>query len=281
MRKLHYPRSAGAITLYSLLAGLVPLVIGVVVTTWAVDESLKHRSQFVGKEIVERLDVIFESSSETLERLFPLLGQSCSMMLPALRVELDRNPYIKAAQLSWQGKPYCHSTKGSLPTRPRHLPVPTEDASPTALTFMPPDPNLNRFAVGHTLIEKSKGDYLQSLTINNLVLVDFMDLLSGSTLSAIKLGETYLWDDGSILRGEMRDTFTYQTTVESTRFGYSIYTTVSSEDVLAAFKSRLLGIFGTLAVVSILVGGLCHWVLTRGLRRSERHQAANAQRACG
>jgi hypothetical protein len=102
--------------------------------------------------------------------------------------------------------------------------------------------------------------------LDNRLLVERLDLVSGTTDVALHMGGMYLWDDGSLLRGELRQSPRYRATTPSAQFAYTMHSSVSAEDVLNLLTRQLITVLGALIMVSTLTGGLCHWVLSRQRR---------------
>lgn len=257
-------RSTGAALAWSLGAATVPLIAGFGLTWAMVDDSLRKQNIAIGQAAVTSIDRILDEVTRTSDALVPMLGQRCETALPKLRVVVSENPWIRSASLRYKGKAYCHSLTGNTgapagPSRPM-----ADNFPPSTLTLNHPGNRVQDYGTLRSL--RDDGTRGVEVLIDNRVLVDRLDLISGSTDVAMNVNGMYLWDDGSLLRGELRQNPRYRAQTPSARYDYAMHSSVSAEDMVKLLTGKLTTLLGTLMMVSILSGGLCHWLLTRPRR---------------
>lgn len=260
MSRIDKHRSPLATTLWSLTAGALPMIVGVSLTLSLADESLRKENLRVGAAAVEQVDRLLSAALVTTETLGPLVGQRCDRALPVMRQQVAQNPWLRSATLLYKGEPYCDSVTGraSAPPPVSREPVLLDNQS---LALLGPDNLHNDF--GALTLRNSGEAFGINVTLDNRLVVDRLDLVSGTTDVALHVSGVYLWDDGSLLRGELRQNPRYRTSTPSMRFDYAMHSSVSAEYVLDSLVEQLITVLGALTMVSIFTGWLCHWLLTR------------------
>lgn len=240
------------------------MIAGVSLTLSLADDSLRAENLRVGTAAVEHVDRLLSTALSTTETVAPLVGQRCERVLPALRQKIAQNPWLRSATLLYKGEPYCDSVTGKASATPPPVvrePVLLDSQS---LALLGPD-NLHNDFGALTLL--NTGDTFGiSVRLDNRLLVDRLDLVSGTTDVALHVNGVYLWDDGSLLRGELRQNPRYRASTPSMRFDYAMHSSVSAEYVLGLLTEKLITVLGALTMVSIFTGWLCHWLLTRHRR---------------
>jgi len=260
MSRTGKPRSALATTLLSIGAAAVPLVAGIGLTLKLSDHALHHENLRVGQAALQRMDRILETVSETAAALAPTTGQRCQTAIGPMRMAVARDPWIRSASQAYKGTAYCNTVSGTIGTA--RLPA----AVPGPFTHQALElrrPGARSDSNGSLLLINSKADYALTVRIDNRVLMEQLELISGSVDVALHVSGTYLWDDGSLLRGEIRQNPRYRVMLPSSKFDYAIHSSLSGEDVLNLLTRKLLLLMGPVMMLSILSGGLCHWLLTR------------------
>lgn len=257
-------RSTGSALAWSLGAAAVPLIAGFGLTWAMVDDALRKQNIAIGQAAVTSIDRLLDEVTGTSEALVPLLGQRCETVLPTLRAVVSENPWVRSASLLYKSKAYCHSVNGTTgaPAGPNRS-VPG-DLRASTLTLQHPGSSVQDHGTLRSLHDD--GAHGVEVLIDNRVLVDRLDLISGSTDVAMNVNGMYLWDDGSLLRGELRQNPRYRAQTLSARYDYAMHSSVSAEDLVNLLTGKLTTLLGTLMMGSILSGGLCHWLLTRPRR---------------
>jgi hypothetical protein len=248
----------------SLAGAAIPLIAGLGLTLSLADQSLREANIRAGTMAVEQVDRLLMAALGTVEALEPLAGQRCETVLQAMRKEVATNPWLRSASLLYKGLPYCNSVSGKKANSPTVGPEATGPLGDHQLQLRGPNTLYQDF--GALAVMKLGATYGVKVTLDNRLLVDRLDLLSGTTDVALHVNGVYLWDDGSLVRGELRQPFRYRASTPSTQFEYEVHSSISAEDVLTLMTHQLVTVIGALAMMSIFTGGLCHWLLTRHRR---------------
>ncbi|WP_263262530.1 CSS-motif domain-containing protein [Pseudomonas entomophila] len=228
-------------------------------------KSMHQENLRVGTQAVEQMDRLLSAALATADTLLPMIGKRCESVLPDMRMAVASNPWVRSASVMHKDEPYCSTLLGRIGKAPAPNTAPQNTLLMTPnLKLQGPDNLAEDF--GSLSLTKAGAASGVRVMLDNRLLVDRLDLLSGPTDVALHVGGVYLWDDGSLLRGELRQNPKYRTSVPSSQFDYAMHSSVSAEDVLNLLTEKLVTVLGTLSVVAILTGGLCHWVLTRPRR---------------
>lgn len=260
MSRIDKQRSALGAALLSIGAAAIPLVAGVGLTLKLSDQALHEENVRIGQAAVERMDKILSAASDTADILSPMVGKRCQTVLSAMRRAVAQAPWVRSASYAHKNVPYCNTVSGSTGSAR----VPVTVAGPfdyRTLELQRPDAMSEGF--GSLLLTKGNAQYSLTVRIDNRVITEQLELISGSADVALHVAGTYLWDDGSLLRGELRQNPRYRVLVPSTQFSYAIHSSLSGEDVLNLITRKLLLILGPVLMLSIFSGGLCHWLLSR------------------
>lgn len=264
MSRIGKHRSPAATALWSLAAGALPLIAGVSLTLSLADDSLREENLRVGNAVVAQVDRVLSSALATTETLGPIIGQRCEKALPVMRQQVAQNPWLRSTALLYKGEPYCDSVTGKASIPPPPLSREPVPLTGQRLALVGPGNQQNDFGA-LTLLNTGEA-FGVSVMLDNRLLVDRLDLVSGSTDVALHVDGVYLWDDGSLLRGELRQNPRYRASTPSMRFDYAVHSSVSAEYVLELLTEKLITVLGALAMVSIFTGWLCHWLLTHHRR---------------
>lgn len=263
MSRTDKQRSALGAALLSIGAAAIPLVAGVGLTLKLSDQALHEENVRIGQAAVQGMDKILEAASETADILSPMVGKRCETVLTAMRQAVAQAPWVRSAFYAHKNVAYCHTVSGSVGKARGSFPV-AGTLDYQTLELQRPDAVSEGF--GSLLLIRGNAQYSVTVRIDGRMITEQLEMISGSADVALHVAGTYLWDDGSLLRGELRQNPRYRVLVPSTRFSYSIHSSLSGEDVLNLITRKLLLILGPLLMLSIFSGGLCHWLLTRPTR---------------
>ena len=98
----------------SLLAGVLPILLGAAILYWQAERTLEQSTAQTAQEAVRQFDLMLDNTALAAQALLPLAGQPCdSGAQLALREQVTRRPFVRATTLSWQKNIYCSSLFGS------------------------------------------------------------------------------------------------------------------------------------------------------------------------
>lgn len=244
----------------ALCAAVIPMVVGLGLTLDLAKRSLQNENNRIGQQAVAKLDYILNQAGSTAQELMAHAGQSCEVAHNLLHQAKTANPWVAAISLDDAGTPYC-TTLDCTGTPLRKWEAPAL-ASPGNSSL--------RLEVSHgqgyLVLSTEKDTQSVSVMLDNRLILQQLELISGTVEVALKVNDVFLWDDGSTLHGELKEDRGYHALTLSPGYGYAIYSSVSGEDVLRLVTNRVITVLGPISMLSIFSAGLCYWALTRPRR---------------
>jgi hypothetical protein len=247
----------------TLSAAIIPMVVGLGLTLDLAKRSLHSENTRVGSEAVVRLDHILDQASQTAQSLMHHADVPCETAHRLLHRAVAANPWVAAVSLDAEGVPYCTSLD-CADDAPIDWPAITSASSNGSSWRLDVSDDL-----GYLVLSRAEGTRGVSVMLDNRLVLQQLELISGTVEVALKVGGVYLWDDGSTLRGELNDNPSYFALTHSTDYDYAIHSILSGEDVLRLTRNRIITVLGPISMLSILSAGLCYWALTRPRRTTQ------------
>ncbi|MBF7141178.1 MULTISPECIES: CSS-motif domain-containing protein [Pseudomonas] len=244
----------------TLCAAVLPMVVGLGLTLDLAKRSLQSENSRVGQAAVAKLDHILNQASSTAQEVMAHAGQPCEVAHNLLHQRKAANPWLAAISLNDAGTPYC-TTLDCTGTPLREWQTPTL-ASPSHSGLRLEVTN----GQGYLVLSAEKDTQGVSVMLDNRLILQQLELISGTVEVALKVNDVFLWDDGSTLHGELKEDRGYHALTSSPGYGYTIYSSVSGEDVLRLVTNRVITVLGPISMLSIISAGLCYWALTRPRR---------------
>ncbi len=244
----------------TLCAAVIPMVVGLGLTLDLAKRSLQSENNRVGQNAVAKLDHILDKASSTAEELMAHAGQPCEVAYKLLHQATAANPWLAAISFDSAGAPYCTTLDCTgIPLREWQAPA-LASSSNSGLRLEVTNEQ------GYLILSTEKNTQGVSVMLDNRLILQQLELISGTVEVALKVGDVFLWDDGSTLHGELSGDRNYHAFTTSPKYGYAIYSSVSGEDVWRLVTNRVIAVLGLVSMLSIFSAGLCHWALNRTRR---------------
>lgn len=97
------PRKRATRYVITVLSGLLPIALGVVILHWQAERTLQLSTAQTAQEAVRQFDLMLDNTALAAQALLPLAGQPCDNGAQlALREQVTRRPFVRATTLSWQ-----------------------------------------------------------------------------------------------------------------------------------------------------------------------------------
>lgn len=252
------PRNPKALVL-AVLVALIPVGTGIGMLHWQVDRSLRAAVEQDTARSVHELDRILSLAAHSAERLLPLAGQACDDVVQTLRQEVTREPHIRSANLVTDGQAYCSSLYG-------HYSMPVMPADYLNGRLWLRAGNVVTPHAGSLVYRLSQDDKAVRAVIDGRMLAETLRLIGDEATLILQVGDAFLWSGGSIENGEIPDHQDHHMVKQSAVHGYLIHGGYPAGMARTLFKREAVAMLGSLLLLGVLTGGVCHWLFNRDSR---------------
>lgn len=265
------PRSRVARYCLSIVCGLLPVLLGVVILYWQAERTLEQITAQTAREAVRQFDLMLDNTALAAQDLLPLAGLPCDNAATlALREQVTRRPFVRATTLSWQKKIYCSSLFGS-----RHdSPVNPDDYVGGRLWLMNGNPVTPDTALlVYRLVDGDRGAFA---SIDGYHLTNALRLISRYASLVLKVGPNWLDADGKVHTDAPPKFAIAPHFLASNRYQYSVDAGMPEGEVWRYMQARYPAVFSLVVFFGVLAGLLAHW-----LQKSSSAPTHELQRAMG
>ncbi|MGZ0715888.1 EAL domain-containing protein [Pseudomonas palleroniana] len=263
------PRSRTIRYLISGLSALLPIVLGVLILHWQAERTLQKSSEQTTQEAVRAFDLMLDNTDMAVRALLPLAGQPCNKEVKlALREQVTRRPFVRAATLSFQRNIYCSSLFGSN----YQSPVNPEDYVAGRLWLMSGNPVTPDTALlVYRLADGDKGAFA---SIDGYHLTNALRLISRYAGLILQVGPNWLGADGSVHTTPPPAFAVAHQHLVSQRYLYSVEAGMPDGEILRYMQERYPAVFSLVVFFGVLAGVLAHWLQKRSSAPTHELQRA-------
>ncbi len=242
----------------SVLCGLLPVLLGVVILHWQAERSLELSTAQTAEEAVRQFDLMLDNTALAARTLLPLAGQPCDNGAQlALREQVTRRPFVRATTLSWQKNIYCSSLFGSNYASP----VNPDDYVDGRLWLMNGNPVTPDTALlVYRLVD---GDKAAFASIDGYHLTNALRLISRYAQLVLQVGPHWLGADGKVRNTALPEFAVAHQHLVSGRYHYSVDAGMPAGEVWRYMQARYPALFSLVLFFGVLAGLIAHWLQKR------------------
>ncbi|MBC2656930.1 EAL domain-containing protein [Pseudomonas sp. MSSRFD41] len=253
---------------WTLLAILLPIVLGAVILYLQAQRTLLHNSLEIAEEAIGQFDQMLDHSDSAARALLPLAGQKCDAARQlALREQVTRRPLVRSTNLVWRDNNYCSSYLGNYAAV-----LDPRDYVEGRLRLM--DGNHITPETPLLVYRLSDGDGAALAAINGYHPTNTLRMLSRFAQLQLQVGRHWLSSDGQVREGNAPLAAVASQQLTSSRYPYSINAGFAQGSVWRYMKSQYPVLFSLLVFLGAAAGGLAHWLQQRAV--SPRHELQRA-----
>ncbi|MGB5827977.1 MAG: CSS-motif domain-containing protein, partial [Pseudomonas mandelii] len=106
------PHKRGKRMAVTVLSGVLPVLLGVVILYMQAERALKQSTELTAEEAIRQFELMLDNTAQAARELLPLAGQTCDNVKLALREQVTRRPFVRSTNLVWDNNLYCSSLFG-------------------------------------------------------------------------------------------------------------------------------------------------------------------------
>lgn len=222
----------------SVLCGLLPILLGVLILHWQAERTLEKSTAQTAQEAVRQFDLMLDNTALAAQELLPLAGQPCdSSAQLALREQVTRRPFVRATTLSWQKNIYCSSLFGSQ-YESRVNPDDYVDGRLWLMNGNPVTPDTALLV--YRLVE---GDKAAFASIDGYHLTNALRLISRYANLILQVGPNWLGGDGKVRNTQVPVFAVAHHHLASERYRYSVDAGMPAGEVWRYMQDRYPAMF--------------------------------------
>ncbi|MFA7943874.1 EAL domain-containing protein [Pseudomonas brenneri] len=263
------PRKRAARYLVTVLCGLLPILLGVVILYMQAQRTLEQSTEQTAIEAVRQFDLMLDNTALAAQDLLPLAGKDCDNAAQlALREQVTRRPFVRATTLSWQKTIYCSSLFGGAYVSP----VNPDDYVNGRLWLMNGNPvTPNTALLVYRLVD---GDKAAFASIDGYHLKNALRLISRYADLVLQVGPNWLGSDGKVHSTALPVFAVAHHQLGSQRYAYSVEAGMPEGEVWRYMEARYPPLFSLLVFFGVLAGVLAHWLQKRSYAPTHELQRA-------
>ncbi len=258
-------------TFWTLLAILLPIVLGTVILYLQAQRTLLRSSLETAEEAIEQFDQMLDHSDSAARALLPLAGQDCNDARQlTLREQVTRRPLVRSTNLVWRNNNYCSSYLGSYAAV-----LNPQDYVDGRLRLM--DGNHLTPDTPLLVYRLTDGEGAALAAINGYHPTNILRMLSRFAQLQLQVGQHWLSSDGQVRDGNAPLAAVASQQLTSSRYPYSVNAGFAQGSVWHYMKNQYPALFGLLIFLGATAGALAHWLQKRAI--SPRHELQRALEA--
>ncbi|MGL5998206.1 MAG: EAL domain-containing protein [Pseudomonas proteolytica] len=263
------PRKRAARYSISVLCGLLPILLGVLILYVQAQRTLEQSTEQTAIEAVRQFDLMLDNTALAAQELLPLAGKDCDNAAQlALREQVTRRPFVRATTLSWQKTIYCTSLFGG----DRVSAVNPDDYVNGRLWLMNGNPvTPNTALLVYRLVE---GDKAAFASIDGYHLTNALRLISRYADLVLQVGPNWLGSDGQVHTSAPPVFAVAHHQLGSQRYAYSVEAGMPEGEVWRYMEARYPALFSLVVFFGVLAGALAHWLQKRSSAPTHELQRA-------
>ncbi|MGE7958848.1 EAL domain-containing protein [Pseudomonas sp. NPDC089530] len=255
-------------SLRTLLIGLLPMALGVVILYMQAERALIRSSQETAEEAIRQFDLMLDSTDHAARALLAQAGQPCDEPRQlALREQVTRRPFVRSTNLVWRNDNYCSSLLGrsSFALNPADY----VEGKLWLMNGNPVTPNTPLL-----VYRLQEGERAALATIDGYHLSNALHLISRFADLQLQVGPYWLSDDGQVHQSIAPTAPVAPRQMASSRYPYKVSAGFPEGDIWLYMKSQYPALFGLLVFLGVLAAVLGHWLQKRASSPSHELQRA-------
>lgn len=248
-----------------VLSGLLPVVLGILITFWQANRSLETVVMETGEEAVRQFDVMLDNAALAANVVLPLAGQDCNQVELALRDQVTRRPFVRSVNLIWDNQIYCTSLFGSFKE-----PVDSRNYASGELWLMPGNPVTPNEPL--LIYRQQKDNRGVLVSVYGFHLVNVLGLVNQKTQLLFQVGDNWIDRYGKVRSSTTPLYPVANIRVQSAQYPYHVVAGFSAGEVWRHVIAEYLGVLGLLIFLGILSAATVHWLKKRASSPSHELQ---------
>ena len=251
----------------TLLAGLIPVLLGTVILHMQAEQTLEQSSHQTAEEAVRQFDLMLDNTALAAQELLPLAGQPCNDIKLALREQVTRRPFVRSTNLVLNNNLYCSSLFGDFEEK-----VDPGDYTDGKLWLMNGNPVTPNTAL--LVYRLSDGEKGALTTLDGYHLSNVLRLIGRQTLLLLQVGPNWLSGDGKVHEGPLPDLPVAQSRLPSSRYAFEVEAGFPEGEIWRYMASEYPPLFSLLMFFGVMAGTIGHWLQKRSSSPSHELQRA-------
>ncbi|NQD77463.1 cyclic diguanylate phosphodiesterase [Pseudomonas sp. CM27] len=257
-------------TLLPWVVGALPVVCGLGVMNWQLEQEMQASSQATTRQVVAQVEHILDNLASAANTLLPLAGSPCEQAKLTLRAQVTRNAFVRSTNLFSHNTLYCTSLFGDFDE-----PVNPADYVDGTLWLM----DGNSVTPGHALLvyRASDGDRGAISTVDGDHLLTALRLIGPDEELRIRVGDRWMGKDGIVHKGVPPAAASAHVLLGSTRYPFSVQGGYAAAQQGRLWRSHYPALLGLLLVLGAAAALACRWQIRRASSpRAELRRALEA-----
>lgn len=239
--------------LLSALAGLIPVITGMLVLYWQVDTSLQRDSLSAGQRAIVNIERTIERADDLAARASGMAGGDCSKVLDDMRRMAVGYPLVRSIVLGNTEGFYCGSELGEV-FHPHSIETAAMDKLLLRTASLPsPDQ-------ASMLFSRYEGVYSINAVIDAEVLAQGLKYAANGADVLLESNGVFLDQAGKVVTYNFDDHGDHHAVQVSSHYGFRIHSGFAPGRTVAAFQGQAFSMLGTLLLLGVLTAGVCHWL---------------------
>ena len=252
------------------LVGALPLVLGLGILYWQAERDLNTHALDTAKQALAQFDLMLDNVADAANVLLPLAGQPCADNTLALREQVTRRPFVRSTNLAFDDHLYCSSLFGDFSE-----PINPGDYADGHLWLMDGNPVTPGQAL---LVYRAFNDEQTALaTLDGYHLANALRMIGRDEPVLLQVGSNWLSPDGKVHDAPAPTFAVAPVLLTSSRYPLSVSTGYPAGATWQWVTEQYPLLLGLLAILAVLAGGTCRWLLGRA--HSPRAELARALEA--
>jgi sensor c-di-GMP phosphodiesterase-like protein len=267
---VRYRRTRRTRNVLTLLCGLLPVVLGVLILHLQAERALQQHAHETATEAVRQFELMLDNTAQAARELLPLAGQPCNDVTLALREQVTRRPFVRSTNLVWDNNLYCSSLFGSFQEA-----VNPGDYNQGKLWLMNGNPVTPNTALLVYRLSEGRGGALT--TLDGYHLSNILRLIGRQTLLLLQVGNNWLSADGKVHSDPLPALPVAQNTLNSSRYAFTVSAGFAEGETWRYMSDEYPPLFSLLMFFGVISGAIGHIVQRRST--SPSHEMLRALEA--
>ncbi|WP_416773223.1 EAL domain-containing protein [Pseudomonas sp. RHF3.3-3] len=255
----------------NLLIGLLPVVSGIAILHWQADRALNANTRETAQDALKQFELMLDNAERAAHAIVPLAGRPCAQVELALREQVTRRPFVRAANLAWDNNLYCTSLFG-----PYQEVIDPANYVAGSLWLM----KGNTVTPGSSLLayRLAQGNGAAIVSIDGYHLSNLLHLMGRETGLVLQVGNAWTSGQGQIMDGKAPAFAVARTTLRSTRFPFSVSAGFAEGETWRYLVREYRELLALLLILGLLAGITTRWLQKRsGAPSNELRRALEAR----
>ncbi|NWB26566.1 EAL domain-containing protein [Pseudomonas gingeri] len=251
----------------SLLIGLLPIVSGIAILHWQADRALNAHSRETADDALKQFELMLDNAELSAHAIVPLAGRPCAEVELALREQVTRRPFVRAANLAWNNNLYCTSLFG-----PYQEVVNPADYVGGRLWLMDGNPVTPKSSL--LVLRLAQGNGAAMVSIDGYHLGNLLRLIGREAGLVLQVGNVWISGQGQVVGGKAPAFAVAQASLHSTRFPFSVSAGFPEGEAWRYVGKEYLELLVLLLILGVLAGITTRWLQKRSGAPSHELQRA-------